>query len=87
MDINPDLLDRLRELASEQGISFKDALNQAITRGLGAPRTTTRTPYRMPTFALGLERSLDVARVHQVIADEDTEAFLRKFLPGQGSRP
>lgn len=87
MDINPDLLDRLRELANEQGISFKDALNQAITRGLGTSRATTRAPFKMPTFALGLERTLDVARINQVIAKEDTEAFLRQFHPDQGSTP
>ncbi len=87
VDINADLLERLRQQANELGIPFKDALNQAITRGLTSPRSAPRTPYKMPTFPLGLEESLDIARINQILADEDTESFMRKFYRDQESKP
>lgn len=87
VDINPDLLERVRKLADDEGISFKDALNRTLTRGLSAAAPAAREPFRMPTFPLGLERYYDINNINKQLADEDTEEFLRKFYPDRVHEP
>lgn len=53
VDINPDLLARVRKLADAEGISFKEALNRTITRGLAPAPVAAREPFRQQTFDLG----------------------------------
>lgn len=87
VDINQDLLERLRKLADDEGISFKEALNRAITRGLTAPVVAERTPFVMPTFSLGLDQYYDLPNINKQLADWDTEEFLRKFYPNRPEAP
>jgi putative aminopeptidase FrvX len=65
VDIDPHVLERLREMAHAEGISFKAMLNRALQRGLD-PTAPVRTPYECPTFSLGeplraLDKALAVA--------------------------
>ncbi len=71
VDINPDLLDRLRKLADQEGISLKDALNRAITRGLTPPAAARRKPFVIPTFNLGLDRFYDIRKIRHHLDQED----------------
>lgn len=87
VDINQDLLERLRQLADHEGISFKEALNRVITRGLAAPVAAERTPFVIPTFSLGLDRYYDLRNINKQLADEDDEEFLRKFYPDSPQAP
>lgn len=56
VDISPDLLDRIREQAAREGISFRRALNQVVHRGLAVTRSRSTPAYLVPTFTLGAPR-------------------------------
>jgi len=67
VDVDPDLLEKLRVEAARRRVSFKELLNAAIRNGL---KSTGRgkTPYELPTFRMGavregvdLDRALAVA--------------------------
>jgi hypothetical protein len=67
VDLDADLLERLRVESARRRTSFKQLLNMAIRNGLAAPETR-RAPYAMPKFHLGrvregvnLDRALDLA--------------------------
>lgn len=73
VDLDPYLLDRLRDEAHRRGVTFKDVLNAVVRRGLERPPAVRPKPYRCPSFSLGAPfRSLDKALA---VADalEDTE--------------
>ena len=75
MDINQDLLERLRKLADDESISFKEALNRAITRGLTPAPVAVRVPYRLPTFNFGVD--LDARAIKEMLYEEDLERYLK----------
>ncbi len=77
VDINPDLLDRLRKFAEQEGISFKDALNRAITRGINLPTAAPRKPFVIPTFNLGLDRYYDIRKIRHHLDEEDDLRLLK----------
>lgn len=56
VDLDPDLLERLRVESARRGTSFKQLLNAAIRNGLAAPETRRPRPYSVPTFPLGQVR-------------------------------
>lgn len=53
VDLDPDLLERLRREAHRRRIPFKQVLNAAIRAGLSNKRVGTAAPYVMPVFSLG----------------------------------
>jgi hypothetical protein len=83
VDLDPDLLERLRVESARRRVSFKDLLNRALRAGLAAPEHRRPRPYAMPTFRLGrvregvdLDRALDVA--HHLEADEVARKLARR---------
>ena len=61
VDIDHSLLERMRDLAHDQGISFKAVLNRTLRRGLEAPSPLSE-PYTCPAFPMGPPlRALDKA--------------------------
>lgn len=85
VDISSDLLERVRKLADEEGVSFKEALSRVITRGLTATAPAGRKPFVLPTYNLGIDQVLDLRRINAVMAEEDSADFARKFYPGKPS--
>ncbi len=79
VDINQDLLERLRKLADAEGISFKDALNRALSRGLAPVPAAAREPYRLPTFNLG--RNWDAKTIKEFLHEEEMERYLKTQRP------
>jgi hypothetical protein len=68
VDLDPDLLERLRIEAARRRLSFKQLLNSAIRAGLVAREQRRPRPYVLPVFKLGrvregvdLDKALDVA--------------------------
>lgn len=77
VDIDQNLLERLRLMADKEGIPFKDALNRVLTRGLGlAPLPAPRERYRLPDIDLGLG-NMDARAIKQLLHEEDLERYLR----------
>jgi hypothetical protein len=73
--LDPDVEARLREVARERGVSFKEALNSAVRAGLMASRGTRE--YRTPSRSLGLRAGVDLDKALQAASDlEDAEIML-----------
>lgn len=73
VDIDSNLLRRLRAEAHRRGIAFKELLQGIIRRGLD-DRTPTAGRYRVPTFAMGAPTaplSLDKALAISTALEDD----------------
>lgn len=64
---------RLKKLARERGIPFKQALNQAVRDGLAAPRGRRRR-FRRYTQSLGLRRGVSLDKALALAAPRTREA-------------
>jgi hypothetical protein len=72
--LDPDVDAMLKRLMAERRLTFKEAINTAIRRGLGEdrPRTT------FPTFHLG-EAYFDIDRAMHIAAELEDEEIMRKM--------
>ncbi|GEM_PF-1305454 len=74
--LEPDLIVKLRSLARKHGISFDQALNDALRAGVAAGDVP---PYRLPTRALGLRRAIDLNKGLQLAGDLEDAETIRKL--------
>lgn len=73
--LDADVEARLREVARERGISFKEALNGAIRAGLMASRGARE--YRTPSRPLGLREGVNLDKALAIASElEDAEIAL-----------
>jgi hypothetical protein len=76
--IDPDVAARLRAVASERGVSFKEALNATLRLGLardaGAPE-----PYRVPSRPLGLRDGVDLDKALLLAGELEDAETVRKL--------
>jgi hypothetical protein len=77
--LDPDTLALLRAAARERGVSFKQALNDAVRAGLGAG---TARPYRLRTADLGAP-SVPITKALQLAADAEDEELVRRLETGR----
>lgn len=77
LTLEDDLAERLKERARRRRISFKQAVNDAIRRGLTAPDqvSETKTKVRIETFDSGFRPGVDPLRLNQLLDDMDAEQF------------
>ncbi len=78
MTLDPDLVAKLRRIAKERGISFKEALNTALRAGLGEQAVATRT-YRVRARRMGLRPGIDLDRALRLAAALEDEETVRKL--------
>jgi hypothetical protein len=76
--LDDDVAAKLRQLTREQGISFKEALNASVRRGLDSASAPAR-PYRVRARPLRAKRGLDLDRALAVAARLEDEATARKL--------
>jgi hypothetical protein len=57
VDVDPDLLERVRNESTRSGRSFREELNRVIHRGLSTTGPRGTEPYLTPTFDLGPVRA------------------------------
>jgi len=71
LTLDDDLAARLKEIAHRKGISFKEALNSALRRGLSTPQRggKGRKPFRVRTFRSAFQPGVDPHRLNQ-LSDE-----------------
>ena len=76
--LDPDVAAKLKAVARERGISFKQALNQAVRAGLGGQRRADR---RFEQFAqpMGLRPGLDLDKALRLAAALEDEEIGRKL--------
>lgn len=76
--LDPDTEQLIRRRMRERGLSFKEAINEAI-RGSesGSPQH-----YLLPTFSMG-EPSVNLDRALQIAAEMEDEELIRRAQAGQ----
>jgi ribbon-helix-helix CopG family protein len=77
--LDPDLAAKLRSLARERGISFKDALNSALRRGLTVGAAGSKHPYRLPSRRLGLRPGVDLEHALRLAGELEDAETIRKL--------
>ncbi|HJX33299.1 MAG TPA: hypothetical protein VJ257_03790 [Solirubrobacterales bacterium] len=76
--LDPDVAAKLKQAAHERGISFKEALNSNVRRGL---ESTGRVPraYRVPTRRLGVKPGVDLDRALALAGKLEDAETVRKL--------
>ena len=75
--LEPEVEIRLREVVRKHGLTFTEALNQAITRGLAElPCDMDKTPFVQESFPMGLRAGYDSTHLDSLNDDLETDAFL-----------
>lgn len=69
IDLDDDLTEKLRRLATKQGASLKTVVNQAIRRGLAAQERPLRrrTPFRVEPFHSAFRPGVDPVKLNQLV--------------------
>ena len=76
--IEPDLEPLLRESMQRGRKSFKQALNEALRRGLQGSRAGEEPRFEVEARDLGMREGFDPARMHDLDAELEVDEFLRK---------
>ena len=77
--IDPELQTRVKEIARERGVSFREALNDVLRRGLGPGSQAGGRPYEVPVRALGLRAGVDLDRAFALAAELEDDEIVRKL--------
>jgi hypothetical protein len=74
--LDPDVAAALQELARERRISFKEALNSSVRRGLGQGAAE---PYRVPARPLRLRPGVNLDKALALAGDLEDAEIVRKL--------
>jgi hypothetical protein len=77
--LDPDLAAKLRALARERGVSFKEAMNNALRRGLAPGDAGSRGPYRLASRPLGLRPGVDIEHALRLAGELEDAETIRKL--------
>jgi hypothetical protein len=78
LTLDPDVADRLRALARERGLPFKQVVNAVLRRGLDDGRGA-QEPFRIEARVLGLRPGVDLDQALELAARLEDEETLRKL--------
>jgi hypothetical protein len=73
----PDVEALVKRLMRERGMSFKEAVNYAIRRGLAS--AGEREPFSTPTFRMGFEPSIPWDKALRLAAELEDEELARRL--------
>ena len=76
LTLDPDVADRLRELARERRLPFKQVVNAVLRRGLGAG---SGEPFLIEARALRLRPGIDLDQALELAARLEDDETLRKL--------
>ena len=78
--LDPDVETLLRRVMGERGVSFKEALNQAIRMGLGAgPHRRPRQRFRQRTYPMGFRLDFRWDQALRIADAMEDEELVRKL--------
>ena len=78
MTLDPDVAAKLKAVARERGISFKQALNSAVRAGLGGGRRPKRA-FKQYSQPMGLRPGFNLDKALQLAAALEDEEIARKL--------
>jgi hypothetical protein len=78
LTLDPDVADRLRTLARERGLPFKQVVNAVLRRGLHEGQGPS-APFHVEARRLGLRPGIDLDRALGLAARLEDEETLRKL--------
>jgi ribbon-helix-helix CopG family protein len=76
--LDPDVAAKLKAVARQRGVSFEQALNQAVRDGLAAGRCAER-PFRLYTQPMGLRPSVSVDKASRLAAALEDDEIVGKL--------
>lgn len=76
--LDPDVAAKLKALAKERDISFKEALNTSVRDGLTGQEATAR-PLRIKPRRLGLRAGVDLDKALRLAGELEDEELRRKL--------
>jgi hypothetical protein len=76
--LDPDGASKLKAVARERGISFKEALNSAVRAGLGGERVARRA-FKQYSQPMGLRAGFNLDKALQLAAAFEDEEVVRRF--------
>jgi hypothetical protein len=76
--LDPDVASKLKAVARERGISFKEALNRAVRAGLGGQRRTRRT-FTQYSRPMGLRPGFNLDKALQLAGALEDEEIVRRL--------
>lgn len=77
--LDQDVVRMLREVMHRSRKSFKEALNDTLRAGFGAPVTQRqRKPFTVEPRSMGLRPGIDPAGLNKLIDELDAEAFIEQ---------
>jgi hypothetical protein len=77
--LDPDLAEKVRALARERDVSFKEALNSALRRGLAAGAPRSKRPYRLASRRLELRPGVDLEHALRLAGELEDAETIRKL--------
>ena len=77
--LDPDVEVLLRTVMRERGISFKEALNSALRKGLGATSGWRPQKFRQKTFRMGFIPEVPLDKALALAAAMEEEEIVRKL--------
>ena len=77
MTLDADVAARLRAIAHERGVSFKEAPNSTLRLGLAAGRRGRARPYKLPTYRMLLQPGIDLDKALWLAAQLEDEELAR----------
>ncbi len=75
--LEPDVADRLRQIMGERDVTFKEAVNSTLRRGLETAAESR--PYEVPSHALGLKPDIDGDRTIHFLDNLEDRERLKKM--------
>jgi len=77
--LDPDVAAKLKEETRARGISFKEALNSSVRRGLASAESSSGKPYRVRTQRMGARPGVDLDKALALAGRLEDEEILRKL--------
>lgn len=67
--LDDDLVPKLKRVAHLRGISWKEAVNSVLRRGLSGPETKLRSQFRVHTFRSPFRAGVDMLHLNRLADD------------------
>jgi hypothetical protein len=77
--LDPDVAAKLKRASSQRGISFKEALNESVRRGLRDKDEPAAKPYRVRPRDLGARPGIDLDKSLSLAGDLEDAEIVRKL--------